>query len=44
MIRKVGSVYKVVSHKTGKVLGTYSTREAAEKRLKQIIYWKNKNE
>lgn len=41
MIKKVGSNYQVVSHTTGRVLGTYKTKEEAEKRLKQIQFFKN---
>ena len=40
MIRKVGKKYKVISHRTGKSLGTYSTRIAAEERLRQIQRFK----
>lgn len=40
MIRKVKSGYKVVSHQTGKSFGTYKTKAAAQKRLKQIKRFK----
>lgn len=42
MIKKSGSTYKVVSH-SGKNLGSgYKTKAAAEKRLKQVDYFKHK--
>ena len=41
MIKKVGSSYKVVS-KTGKNLGGSKTRKGAEKRLKEVEYFKNR--
>ena len=40
MIRKVGSKFKIFS-KEGKLLGEYTTREEAEKRLKQIEMFKH---
>jgi len=39
-IRKSGSGYRLVSKK-GKNLGTYRTKAAAEKREKQVNYFKN---
>ena len=36
MIKKVKSGYRVIAHKSGKNMGTYKTKKAAEKRLKQI--------
>ena len=40
MIRKVKvdgrTRYKVITHQTGRNMGTYSSRKAAEKRLRQI--------
>lgn len=36
MIKKVKSGYRVVSHKTGRNMGTYDTKKEAEKRLEQI--------
>lgn len=39
-IKRVGSEYCVFSEK-GKRMGCYKTRKEAEKRLKQIEYWKN---
>lgn len=42
MIRKTKSGYKVVS-KTGKNLGgPYASRKTAEKRLRQVEYFKHK--
>lgn len=38
MIRKVKGGWRVVSHRIGKNLGTYKTKEEAEKRLKQIQF------
>lgn len=40
-IRKVGSKYRLVSG-TGKNLGTFDTKAEAEKREKQVIFFKNK--
>tara|TARA_R110000765_G_scaffold403906_1_gene500036 strand:- start:228 stop:383 length:156 start_codon:yes stop_codon:yes gene_type:complete len=40
-IRKTGSGYRLVS-KTGKNLGSYSTRGGAEKREKQVNYFKSR--
>lgn len=42
MIRRKGRKFQVVSH-TGKNLGTYTTREAAERRLRQVEYFKHKD-
>jgi hypothetical protein len=40
MIKKVSAGYKVVSEKKGKNLGgAYKTREAAEKRLRQVEFF-----
>ncbi len=41
MIRKVKEGYRVVSE-SGRNMGTYPTKEEAEKRLKQIEYFKHK--
>lgn len=42
MIKKVRGGYKVVSEKTGKNLGgPYKTKAAAEKRLRQVEYFKH---
>ena len=40
-IRKEGSKYVIRSEKTGKKLGSYSTKEEAQKRLGQIEYFKH---
>ena len=42
-IVKVGNKYQVQSEK-GRNMGTYDTKEEAEKRLKQVHYFKYKNE
>ena len=47
MIRKVGGKYVVYSEKKGKDgkrkrLGTYSSRAGAQKRLRQVEYFKRK--
>ena len=43
MIKKVQGGYKVVSEKTGKNLGgPYKSKEEAEKRLRQVEYFKRK--
>jgi hypothetical protein len=36
MIRKVKGGYRVVTHQTGRNMGTYRTKKAAERRLAQI--------
>ena len=42
MIKKVKDGYKVLSEKTGKNLGgPYKTREEAEKRLRQVEFFKH---
>ncbi len=41
-IRRKGSQY-VVQSKTGKNLGKFSTRKAAENRLRQVEFFKYKN-
>jgi len=41
MIKKVGSKYVVVSEKTGRSFGSYKTKAAAKKRLRQIEYFKH---
>lgn len=40
-IRRVGGKYTVFSEK-GKHLGSYPSKAAAVKRLRQIEYWKHK--
>jgi len=42
MIRKQGKKYVVKSHDGSKVLGTYGSKSAAVKRLRQIEYFKHK--
>lgn len=43
MITKTSGGYKVVSEKTGKNLGgPYKTRAAAEKRLRQVEFFKQR--
>jgi hypothetical protein len=41
MIRKVKSGWRVYSHKTHRVMGTYKNRSDARKRLKQIARFSN---
>jgi len=36
MIRKVKGGWRVITHQTGKNMGTYKTKAAAKRRLKQI--------
>ncbi len=40
MIQKIKGEYVVLSEKTGRVFGRYKTKEEAEKRLKQIEFFK----
>lgn len=42
MIRRVKGGFRVVSHRTGKNLGTFSTHNAAEARLKQLKRFRKK--
>ena len=43
MIKKVRGGYKVVSEKTGKTLGgPYKTKADAEKRLRQVEFFKHR--
>jgi len=42
MIRKTPKGYKVVSHTTGRSFGTYRSKAQAQKRLRQIEYFKHK--
>lgn len=44
MIKKVKSGYRLVSKKTGRNLGTYPSKEGAEKRERQVQYFKHVNE
>jgi len=41
MIKKQGGKYVVLSEKTGRKFGTYGTRAEAEKRLRQIEFFKH---
>ena len=41
MIRKQGGKYVVLSEKTGRKFGTYDTRAEAEKRLRQVEFFKH---
>ena len=41
MIKKLGGKYKLVSH-TGKNLGTFGSKKGAEKREKQVNFFKSK--
>ncbi len=41
MIKKIKGKYVVLSEKTERKFGTYATREEAEKRLKQIEFFKH---
>ena len=40
-IEKIGSEYRLVSKKSGKNLGTYPSKAGAEKREKQVNYFKH---
>lgn len=42
MIRKVKGGYRVITHQTGKNMGTYRTKAAARKRLKQIARFRRR--
>jgi len=42
MIRRVKEGWRVVSHRTGRNLGTYKTKAGALARLKQIAFFKHK--
>ena len=41
MIRKIRGKYVVLSETTGRKFGTYETKEEAEKRLKQVEFFKH---
>lgn len=43
-IVKTGGKFKLVSKSTGKNLGTYDTKEGAEKRERQVQFFKHQNE
>ncbi|MBI4085639.1 MAG: hypothetical protein HY433_00095 [Candidatus Liptonbacteria bacterium] len=40
MIKKVKGIYTVLSEKTGRVFGRYKNKKDAEKRLRQIEFFK----
>jgi len=41
MIKRIGGKYVVLSETTGRRFGTYDTRAEAEKRLRQIEFFKH---
>ncbi|HSE93726.1 MAG TPA: hypothetical protein VLF19_10500 [Methylomirabilota bacterium] len=41
MIRKIGRKYVVLSEKTGRRFGTYDTQAEAERRLRQVEFFKH---
>ena len=41
MIKKIGNKYVVLSETTGRSFGSYGTRAEAEKRLRQIEFFKH---
>ena len=41
VIRKIGGKYVVLSETTGRKFGTYATKAEAEKRLRQIEFFKH---
>jgi hypothetical protein len=41
MIKKRGGKYFVLSEKTGRSFGSYTTKAAAQKRLKQVEFFKH---
>jgi hypothetical protein len=41
MIKKQGRKWVVLSEKTGRRFGSYDTRAAAEKRLRQVEFFKH---
>ena len=41
MIKKVGKKYAVVSEHTGRKFGTYGTKAEAERRLRQVEFFKH---
>jgi len=41
MIKKRGSKYVVLSEKTGRSFGSYKTKAEAQKRLKQVEFFKH---
>ncbi|MBI2650222.1 hypothetical protein HYX04_02820 [Candidatus Woesearchaeota archaeon] len=43
MIKKIKGKYVVLSEHTGRKFGTYNTKKEAEKRLRQIEFFKHLN-
>jgi len=41
-IRKIGNKYRIYSRKTGKNLGTFPSKAAAQKHEREIEYFKHK--
>jgi hypothetical protein len=41
MIKKIGSKYVVLSETTGRKMGTYSAKKEAQKRLRQVEFFKH---
>ena len=41
MIKKIKGKYVVMSERTGRKFGTYKTKKEAEKRLRQIEFFKH---
>ncbi len=41
MIRKIKGEYVVLSESTGRVFGRYKTKEEAERRLRQVEFFKH---
>lgn len=41
MIKKTGSRYRLMSKTTGRNLGTFKTKTQAQKREKQVLFFKN---
>jgi hypothetical protein len=41
MIKKISGKYVVLSERTGRSFGTYDTRAEAERRLRQIEFFKH---
>ncbi|HET7876918.1 MAG TPA: hypothetical protein VFN71_15450 [Methylomirabilota bacterium] len=41
MIKKIGKKYVVLSESTGRRFGTYDTKAEAQKRLRQIEFFKH---
>lgn len=41
MLKKKGTIWVVLSEKTGREFGTYTTKDAAKKRLRQMEMFKH---